>query len=98
MRNFNPQNNQENINERILSEYYIKENINFDENDTFGTNTWLPNFLNYFTHSDTYFTCTNVRIQGWLLLPEDIDINIHLPSYEIECVTKNGMFISNIIL
>ena len=94
MRNYNPQPNQVEINNEILSKFYNK---GIWDNDLFeyidSKNYWLPKFLECFEHQDTYFTDKFVRIQGWLT-PD----NSFIPACNIECCSDGKLFIMDITL
>lgn len=101
MRHFNKQPDQDLINEKLLNDFYLE--LDFDRIEWIGINTWLPTFLKYFTHSDTYFHTEDdmhfVRIQGWLKFPDgDYDLNLYIPHCEFECISTNGIFISSILV
>ena len=98
MRHYIPQTTQEEINNKLMNDFYKKPIINFEDDDFEGYNTFLVNFLKYFTHSDTYFKDNIVRMQGWLKLPKDVDINLEIPNCTFEFVTDNGIFIQDITL
>jgi len=97
MRKFNEQENQTNINDRILKEYFKEWSNFYFKNDTSlnGTNTWLPDFLKGFIHSDTYFNEESVRIQGWF---KPLEGTTTLPFCRIEGMNENGLFIQDLTI
>lgn len=96
MRKYNPQKEQDKINEVILNEYYIESGFNEDCSEyNKGKNSWLKGFLPRFTHQDTVVKEDSIRLQGWFKPLIDEEFNIFTPSMEVECFSSEyGLYIT----
>lgn len=85
------------INELLLSqEYYRDLTIDDDGNCDWGKNIFLPEFLKYFTHVDTYKRDEmEIRLQGWFKPTESCS----LPSCEVWGFdSEYGIFIASLLV
>ena len=95
MRNVRTQENQEEINNLLMKEYYLPSTVTPDFlGITKGNNPTLELMLKYFNHHDTLIHNDSVRLQGTLSLEYFNNGGNTLLPCEIEYATSEYLFIT----